>query len=93
MLIRRHRDRLKEFDNPSAGQPDYPGGEQGAAEEETPVPAPVTFDEIASRGVADERPSGNASKADWVAYAVAQGADEDEANGQSRDELREQYGA
>ena len=40
-----------------------------------------------------DRPAGNASKADWKAYAVAQGADEDEAEAMSRDELREQYGA
>lgn len=34
-----------------------------------------------------ERPAKSASKADWLAYAVVQGADEAEAEGKTRDEL------
>lgn len=33
------------------------------------------------------RPAKSASKADWVAYAVAQGAEQDEAESMTRDEL------
>jgi hypothetical protein len=38
-----------------------------------------------------ERPKGNASKAEWVAYAVAQGADEAAADAMTRDELADKY--
>lgn len=91
MLIRRHRDRLKEFSNPHAGVPDYEAGKQDV--DAAPVPEPGEPDEEAAEEAGDDRPAGNASKADWVAYAVTQGADPDEAEGLSRDELREQYGA
>jgi hypothetical protein len=38
-------------------------------------------------------PKGNASKADWVAYVVAQhGADQDKAEAMTRDELAARYG-
>ncbi|MFE7029453.1 hypothetical protein ACFU9Y_04020 [Streptomyces sp. NPDC057621] len=39
-----------------------------------------------------DRPSKSASKKDWVAYAVSQGADEAEAESKTRDELAEAYG-
>lgn len=84
MLIRRHRDRLEEFVRPQAGAHDYPQGEQGAAEDEPGGPSSDT---------GDDRPAGNASRDDWAAYALAQGADEADVEGLSRDELREQYGA
>ncbi|MEU8556024.1 hypothetical protein AB0C80_18810 [Streptomyces anthocyanicus] len=38
------------------------------------------------------RPNKSASKKDWVAYAVSQGADEAEAESATRDELAEAYG-
>jgi hypothetical protein len=38
------------------------------------------------------QPKGNASKAEWVAYAVAQGADHDEADAMTRDDLAAKYG-
>jgi hypothetical protein len=38
------------------------------------------------------RPSKSASKKDWVAYLVSQGADEAEAESMTRDELAEAYG-
>jgi hypothetical protein len=37
------------------------------------------------------RPAKSASKADWVAYAVSQGATEDDANAATRDELATLY--
>lgn len=37
-------------------------------------------------------PAGNASKADWVDYAVAKGADPAEAEGCTRDDLRKSFG-
>ncbi|MFH8646095.1 hypothetical protein ACH4B4_17175 [Streptomyces tendae] len=39
-----------------------------------------------------KRPARSASKAEWLAYAVAQGADEDEAEDATKDQLIEQYG-
>ncbi|MCM1941776.1 hypothetical protein NC239_26615 [Streptomyces sp. G3] len=39
-----------------------------------------------------QRPAKSASKKDWVAYAVSQGADEAEAESATRDELAEAYG-
>ncbi|WP_433078875.1 hypothetical protein ACQP1P_38590 [Dactylosporangium sp. CA-052675] len=44
-----------------------------------------------------DRPRGNASRADWAAYAASQGAPEDETKaedegGLSRDDLRAKYG-
>ncbi|MFD5711329.1 hypothetical protein ACFWHW_13180 [Streptomyces pharetrae] len=41
---------------------------------------------------APSRPGKSASKKDWVAYAVSQGADEAEAESKTRDELAEAYG-
>lgn len=38
-----------------------------------------------------EVPSGNASKADWLAFALATGATEEDVTGLTRDQLREQY--
>lgn len=39
------------------------------------------------------RPAGNAKRADWAAYALAQGADPDTVDALSRDELRDLYTA
>lgn len=38
-----------------------------------------------------EAPGGNASKAEWVEYAVSRGADREEAESKTRDELRDKY--
>jgi hypothetical protein len=38
------------------------------------------------------QPKGNASKAEWVDYAVARGADHDEADAMTRDDLAATYG-
>lgn len=45
-----------------------------------------------SGGDVEQQPKGNASKAEWVAYAVAQGADKDEADAMTRDALADKYG-
>jgi hypothetical protein len=37
-------------------------------------------------------PGRSASKADWVAYAVTRGAEQDDAEQLTRDQLAEQYG-
>lgn len=54
-------------------------------------------DAAADQEPVDGAPKGNASRDDWVAYARAQGAPEeqlaDDGSGLSRDELRAQYGA
>lgn len=46
-----------------------------------PEPEPVVL----------ERPAKSASKADWLAYAVQEGMDEDEAEKATRDELAARY--
>lgn len=40
----------------------------------------------------DEAPAKSASKADWVDYAVSQGADREEAESSTRDDLAKTYG-
>lgn len=37
------------------------------------------------------QPAGNASRDDWAAYAISQGATEEVLNGMSRNEIRDQY--
>lgn len=58
----------------------------------TPEPEP----ESESDGVADDQPAGpprgNASLEEWAAYAKSQGATDEDLAGQSRDQIREQYG-
>jgi hypothetical protein len=39
-----------------------------------------------------ERPARSASKAEWIAYAVAQGAEQDDAEAATKEQLIEQYG-
>lgn len=39
----------------------------------------------------DKAPAKSASKADWVAYAIAQGVDADEAEASTRDALAERF--
>lgn len=49
--------------------------------------------DTASAGPADlvEQPAGNASLDDWRAYALTQGATEDDLEGLSRNDLRDKY--
>ncbi|GGN86359.1 hypothetical protein GCM10010112_67830 [Actinoplanes lobatus] len=53
-----------------------------------PAPAPAPADDPADPD-APKRPAKSASKADWVAYAVAQGVDPAEAEALTRDQLAE----
>jgi hypothetical protein len=55
-------------------------------------------DQTRSAAVADDSPKGNASRDDWVLYAIGKGATDEEVatvedGGPSRDELRTKYGA
>ncbi|MFE6488969.1 hypothetical protein ACFVGN_39385 [Streptomyces sp. NPDC057757] len=52
---------------------------------DAPKPAPE------SEPVVLERPAKSASKADWKAYAIQEGLDEDEAETATRDELAVKY--
>lgn len=60
------------------------GGESG---EPAPTPAAAGEGDSSPAG----RPAGNASKADWVTYAVSQGVDADEAEALTRTELRDLF--
>lgn len=42
-----------------------------------------------TRDAAEQEPAGNASRVDWAAYRIAQGMDPAEAEGMTRDELRD----
>ncbi|MFF3497383.1 hypothetical protein ACFYWS_39330 [Streptomyces sp. NPDC002795] len=55
------------------------------AEQDEKAEAPAT------EPVELERPAKSASKADWKAYAISQGLDEDEAEKATRDELAARY--
>lgn len=52
----------------------------------------VPLDDDGDPDDADGPPKGNAKKADWVAWAVANGADPDEAEASTVADLRDQYG-
>jgi hypothetical protein len=43
-------------------------------------------------GSADKKPAGNATTEEWQDYARSQGASDEDLEGQSRDDLRKQYG-
>jgi len=47
--------------------------------------------EVPEETKADEAPNGNASKADWHAYALTQGYTEEGLDGRTRDELRDLF--
>jgi hypothetical protein len=49
-------------------------------------------EQTAPGGEADGPPAKSAPKSDWVDYAVAQGADPDEADGSTKDQLIDTYG-
>jgi len=55
---------------------------EGAAEPDDAEPEPTEV---------GEKPAGNASHDEWVAYAVAQGVDQEEAEALSRDQLRDRF--
>jgi hypothetical protein len=57
----------------------------------TVLPEAEPADEAAAADVV-EQPAGNESADQWRAYALTQGATEDEVAGMSRNELRDKYG-
>lgn len=61
-----------------------------------PDPAPAATEAVVDDDDAEdddvEAPAGNASKAAWLEYAEAQGADPDDLDDMSRDDLAEAFG-
>jgi hypothetical protein len=55
------------------------------------LPDPYEPDDVPAEGETVEPPTGNASKADWHAYALTQGYTEEGLEGRSRDELRDLF--
>lgn len=58
---------------------------------EEPEPEPFEVVPIEVKPAVLERPAKSASKADWKAYALQEGMDEDEAEKATRDELAAKY--
>lgn len=84
-VARDQADAMAEGEQPPRG--DLPGQPGGV---DAPGPSPA-----ASTGKAGEtgaRPAASAPKADWVNYAVSQGADRGDAENMSRTELAARYG-
>jgi len=86
----------------------WPGGDEvhempaeaaAAAQTETPAEAsgaygiPQALPDPEPEQEPDAAPRPAAPKADWVDWAVSQGATEDEANASTKQQLMEQYGA
>lgn len=55
------------------------------ASEPVPLPKAITQSD-------DEAPAGNASLEDWQEYARSQGASDDDLEGKSRNDLRDEFG-
>jgi hypothetical protein len=53
---------------------------------------PFDGDQGGGAPAGSEVPAQSAKKADWVDYAVSQGADRDEADASTKDDLVQQYG-
>lgn len=92
---------LGEGDRGPLGLSDPLSGEQGRRDADGTTPAPVeqggteAAPEVVDELVANaevEMPARSASKAAWVDYAVAKGADRTEAEALKRDELVDRYG-
>lgn len=87
----------EKYVDPNSGAAQQPGGFSAHA-----APAVLQDDEPTDVGAdmssLDTQPAGNAKRDDWVEYARAHGASEEELESQeegglSRDELRGKYGA
>ncbi|MFD4371500.1 hypothetical protein ACFWPY_07900 [Streptomyces sp. NPDC058527] len=63
------------------------------ADEQPDGPPPPSGDDNGNGPDDIERPARSASKALWVAYAVARGTEQDAAEQLTRDQLAEQYGS
>lgn len=68
------------------------GGGRGRKRPEAPESVPKERAPGERADPVPAAPARSASKADWVAYAVACGADVEEAEGLTRDQLVEEYG-
>ena len=79
------------LDNPAA----WEGGELPTLDDAGATPADAGSDpagEAANpEGDTADRPRGNASLADWTAYAKAQGVTDDELDGMSRADIRARF--
>lgn len=75
--------------HPGKGQRDAVVGTppEGADVPEGDTPAAPTEAQPTDPGATIERPLGNGSKADWTAYAVANGHAEEDLDGKTRDEI------
>ncbi|MFG3037784.1 hypothetical protein ACGFYZ_12830 [Streptomyces sp. NPDC048330] len=62
------------------------------ADEQPDGPPPPSGDDNGNGPDDTKRPARSASKAEWVAYAVALGGEQDDAEQLTRDQLAEQYG-
>ena len=74
-----------ETDNAAVISYCYGAGYEVELDEPTSEPVPVV------PNAEGEAPTGNASKADWHAYALTQGFTEEGIEGRSRDELRDLF--
>lgn len=71
---------VEDPDGALSGPDEAGGGGEGSPEAPAPEPA------------SDEAPAKSANKPEWVAYAISQGADPDEAEAATKDQLVEIYG-
>jgi hypothetical protein len=74
------------------GAPVVIGDEDLRAEHEAQAEEAAQARQAEAERAADKPPGVTASKAAWVDYAVARGADRDDAEAQTRDQLRAAYG-
>lgn len=65
--------------------------EEAAEVKDTPYKANDPATPAVPTVPADEAPAGNASKADWEAYALTQGRAPEELDGLTRDQLRDLF--
>jgi hypothetical protein len=87
--------------DPNSGAAPQPGGVAAApavTQDDQPTDVGADMSSLVPEETAPLVPAGNAKREDWVAYARAQGAPQDELESQeegglSRDQLRDAYGA
>lgn len=103
-IVNRPSGLLNGHDWPQVGETLEVGDAVGADMCAAGIGTPVMGDEVETAVVSegevrsgDEAPKGNASRDDWVLYAIGKGATDEEVaavedGGSSRDELRAKYG-
>jgi len=94
MLIWKHEDGTVSYTGSfnAAEWADYTAKAKGEVREGTVVPDPTDTSSATDADLV-EQPAGNASKDEWRAYALTQGATEDEVADLSRNDLRDAYGS